>query len=148
VRWLALAAGAVLVTVAFLAGGRVADTREGLIYEVIALFAGLAGVILVLYGWVVSAARAHPGAPSVPVKPAPPLVRVRPANDLLIGAGGLAVVAILVIGAGLSAGILWALMGLVLLLPMIIGCAYLCVRFFRAQERDWKLDLRDLTRRR
>lgn len=146
-RWLALGAGAVMVTVAFLAGARVADTREGLIYEVISLFAGLAGVILILYGWVGASARAHPRAPSVPVKPPPP-VRVRPANDLLIGAGGLAVVAILVVGAGVSNGILWALMALVLLLPMVIGCAYLCVRFFRAEERDWKLDLRALTRRR
>ena len=54
-RWLALVIGAVLVAIAFVAAGRVADTREGLMAEVVALLAGLAGVSLVLYAWVAGA---------------------------------------------------------------------------------------------
>jgi hypothetical protein len=147
VRWLALGAGAVFVIIAFLAGGRVADTREGLIYEVIALLAGLAGVSLVLYGWVAPAARAHAGIPRPPVAPTPP-VRIRSANELLIGGGGLVIAAVLITGIAFSAGVLWALMGLALLLPMVIGCGYLCLRFLRAPEREWKIDLQRLTHHR
>jgi hypothetical protein len=147
VRWLALAMGAVLVTIAFLAGSRVADTREGLVFEVIALLAGLAGASLVLYGWVGAAARGHPTSPRLPTT-LPPPVQVRSANELLIGGAGLAIAAALVTGIGLSAGTLWALMGLVLLLPMVIGCAYLCLRFLRAPQREWKIDLRGLTHHR
>jgi hypothetical protein len=139
-----LSAGAVFVTIAFLAGSQVADTREGLVYEVVALFAGLAGVGLVLYGWVGAAARAHRGTAPPPVTPTPP-VRVRSANDLLIGGGGVVVAVILVTGIGLSAGFAWALMGLLLLAPMIIGSAYLCLRFLRAPQREWKIDLQRLT---
>jgi hypothetical protein len=146
VRWIALAAGAVLVTIAFLAGSRVADTREGLIYEVIALLAGLAGVILVLYGWVAAAARAPAGSPQPPVGlPSPE--QTRSATELLIGGGGLVIAAVLVLGIGLSAGVPWALIGLLLLLPMIIGCAYLCLRFLRAPQREWKIDLQKFTHR-
>jgi hypothetical protein len=144
VRWLALAAGAVFVVIAYLAGGRVADTREGLIYEVVSLLSGLAGASLVLYGWVAPTMRAHAGNPRPPVIPPPP-VRIRSANDLLIGGGGLVIALVLVIGIGLSGGLLWALMGLALLLPMVTGCAYLCLRFFRAPEREWKIDLQRLT---
>jgi hypothetical protein len=43
---------------------------------------------------------------------------------------------------------LWALMGLALLLPMVIGCGYLCLRFLRAPQREWKIDLQKLTSRR
>lgn len=144
-RWLALAVGAGLVAIAFFAGSRVADTREGLIYEIVALLAGLAGVGLIIYGWVGPAARAYPvRRPSPAVAPAP--VRIRSANDLVIGGGGLIVAAVLVAGIGLSAGLLWGLMGLVLLLPMVIGCSYLCLRFLRAPERDWKIDVERLTR--
>lgn len=132
------------VTIAFLAGSQVADTREGLVYEVVALFAGLAGVSLVLYGWVGAAARTHPGIARPPVTPAPP-VRVRSANDLLVGGGGVVVAVILVTGIGLSAGFAWALMGLLLLAPMFIGSAYLCLRFLRAPQREWKIDLQRLT---
>lgn len=146
-RWLALAAGAVLVAIAFFAGGRVADTREGLIFEVIALLSGLAGVSLILYGWVAAAARAHTGSPRQPV-PLPSPVQIRSANELLVGSGGLVIAAVLVIGIRLSAGILWALMGMVLLLPMVIGGAYLCLRFFRAPKREWKIDLQRLTHHR
>jgi hypothetical protein len=147
VRWLALASGAVLVAVAFLAGAGVADTRQGLVFEVIALLAGLAGVSLILYGWVAPAARAYPARPDQAVTLAAQ-VKIRSANELLVGGGGLVVVAILVIGIGLSAGIGWSLMGMLLLLPMSIGCTYLCLRFFRAPQREWKIDLQRLTRHR
>jgi hypothetical protein len=146
VRWLALATGAVLIVVAFAAGSRVADTREGLLYEVTALLAGLAGVSLVLYSWV---SRARPGArvTSPPaVKPLP--AQSRSATDLLVGGMGLVIAAGLVAGIVLSAGALWALMGFVLLLPMIVGCAYLCLRFLRAPQREWKIDLRRPTHHR
>jgi hypothetical protein len=144
VRWLALATGTALVTIAFLAGGRVADTRQGLVFEVIALLAGLAGVILVLYGWVATAPRAR-GRSLPSLATSPPPVHVRSANELLIGGIGLGLAAVLVTGVALSAGMLWALLGLVLLLPMVIGCAYLCVRFLRAPQREWKIDVQRLT---
>ena len=54
-RWLAVVIGAALIAVAFVAGGRVADTREGLIAEVITLFTALVGVGLILYAWVAGA---------------------------------------------------------------------------------------------
>src|SRR5262249_60638938 len=50
VRWLALAAGIALVVLAAGAVTRVADTREGLIAEIVTLFAGGAGVVLLIYG--------------------------------------------------------------------------------------------------
>lgn len=143
-RWLALGIGVVLLAVAFMAGGQVADTRDGLVAEVIALLAGLAGVSLVLYFWM-------SGASPRPDSPAPPAGKgssgqIRSATELVAGAVGLVVAAALVGGVALSAGGWWALMGLVLLLPMIIGSAYLCIRFFRAPQRDWNIDLRRLTR--
>ena len=143
-RRLALVIGAALIAVAFFAGGRVADTREGLIAEVIALLTALVGVGLVLYWWV-SGASPRPGsAPKARDKA--PAVQIRSATELLVGGVGLAIAAALVAGVALSAGELWALMGFVLLLPMILGSAYLCVRFFRAPKRDWSIDLRRLTR--
>jgi hypothetical protein len=144
VRWLALATGAMLVVVAFLAAARVADTREGLMFEVIALLAGLAGVSLVLYGWVAAMAGAHAAPPPPPVA-SPPAAQVRSANDLLIGGAGLVIAMVLVIGIALSAGVLWAVLGLVLLLPMAIGSAFMCLRFLRAPKRVWKIDLQRLT---
>lgn len=141
-RWLALAGGAALVAVAFVAGSRVADTREGLIAEVVALLAGLAGVSLVMYGWVAANIRSHAGAP--PMVRASPPAQVRTANELVIGSTGLLVATFLIAGIGLSAGVAWAALGLVLLLPMVIGSAYLCLRFLRAPERDWTIDLKRL----
>jgi hypothetical protein len=147
VRWLALAIGAVLVAVAFLAGSRVADTHEGLVYEVIALLAGLAGVSLILYGWVAGTARAKAG-PSLPPVTLAPAGQIRSANELLIGGIGLVIATVLVAGIAISAGTLWGVLGLVLLLPMAIGCVYLCLRFLRAPQREWKIDIQRLTRRR
>jgi hypothetical protein len=144
VRRLALVIGAALIAVAFFAGGRVADTREGLIAEVIALLTALVGVGLVLYWWV-SGARPRP-ASAPKARDKAPAVQIRSATELLVGGVGLSIAAALVAGVALSAGELWALMGFVLLLPMILGSAYLCVRFFRAPKRDWSIDLRRLTR--
>jgi hypothetical protein len=144
-RWVSLTAGAALIVLAFGAATRVADTREGLIAEVITLFAGLAGVSLIIYGLV---AYARPSRPAEEV--APPAVgtptsqseSVPSANQLLIGAGGLALAAVLLSGLALSGDILWAGLGLVLLFPMVAGSAYLCIRFLRAPERVWRLDIK------
>src|SRR4029079_19654026 len=51
-RWLSISTGAVLIVIAFAAGLRVSDSREGLIYEIVTLFSGLIGVSLLLYGLV------------------------------------------------------------------------------------------------
>ncbi|HEY2599071.1 MAG TPA: hypothetical protein VGJ79_11400 [Candidatus Dormibacteraeota bacterium] len=142
-RWLALVVGAALVAVAFVAAGRVADTREGLIAEVVALLAGLVGISLVLFAWG-SGARPRPGG--APARGATPTVQIRSATELLAGASGLVIAAGLIAGVWLSAGGPWVLMAAVLLLPMILGCAYLGVRFWRAPKREWKIDLRQLRR--
>jgi hypothetical protein len=132
-----------MVVIAFAAAAQVADTREGLIAEVITLFAGLAGVLLLLYGLVPrpppgpvteGSARGRPRLPSGP----------RSANDLLLGSAGLLVAAVLLAGLVMSAGWMWALIGGLLLLPMIAGCVYLCAAFAAAPERDWSIDLRRL----
>lgn len=137
-----------LVAVAFFAAGHVADTREGLVFEVITLLAGLAGVCLVLYG-LFAATGQYRGAASTPspvVLATPPKARL--ANDLLVGVSGLVIAMVLIIGIALSTGPLWALLGVVLLLPMVTGCAYLCFLFIRAPEREWRIDLQRLTRHR
>ena len=137
-----------LVVVAFLAAGRVADTRAGLVYEVITLLGGLAAVILILYGLFGSSGRQKgPASAPFPSDLAMP-TRIRSANDLLLGVGGLLIATILIIGIAVSTGPLWALLGLVLLLPMVAGCAYLCFRFLSAPEREWRIDLQRLTRHR
>ena len=140
--------GVVLVAVAFFAASRVADTREGLVFETITLLAGLAGVSLVLYGLIATTGHQNDlaGARSPVILEPPP--QVRSANELLLGGSGLLLATILVIGIALSTGPLWALLGLVLLLPMVAGCGYLCFRFLRAPEREWRIDLQRLTRHR
>jgi hypothetical protein len=145
VRWLALVIGAVLVTIAFVAAGQVADTQEGQVAEVVALLTGLVGVSLIIYAWAAGARARPPGVqPTVGVKPS---VQIRSATDLLAGAVGLLIALALIAGLALSAGGLWVIVAMVLLLPMILGSAYLCVRFMRAPRREWKIDLRELTRR-
>ena len=136
--------GAALIVVAFVAGGRVADTREGLVSEVVTLLAGLVGVSLLLYAWVWGA-RPRPGNARLTDAPTPQ-VHVPSATELVFGAAGLVIAAGLVAGVALSAGRLWGLMGFVLLLPMILGSGYLCLRFWRAPKRDWKVDPRRLRR--
>jgi hypothetical protein len=147
VRWRAVILGAILVAVAFIAGSRVADTREGLVFEVLTLLSGLAGASFLIYGL---AARTRPSKPDSEARSQTPLpttdVQVRSANDVLVGAAGLVVAAVLVSGIAVSLDLLWALLGMVLLLPMVAGCSYLLIRFARAPKREWKLDLRRLTR--
>jgi hypothetical protein len=143
VRWPALGVGVVLVAIAFAAATRVADTREGLIYEVVTLLAGLAGVSLLLYGLVATFSPARPTA-SAPRVTRPATEKVHNAGELVIGASGLVLAAILLAGIAATAGGWWALLGAILLLPMIAGCVYLCVTFARGPLRDWKIDLQKL----
>lgn len=145
-RWRAVLLGAILVAVAFIAGSRVADTREGLVFEVLTLLSGLAGASFLIYGL---ATRARPSKPDSGARLQAiqqPTVLVRSANDVLVGAAGLVVAAVLIGGIAVSLNLLWALLGIVLLLPMVAGCSYLLVRFARAPKREWKLDLQRLTR--
>jgi hypothetical protein len=143
VRWSALGAGVVLVAIAFAAATRVADTREGLIYEVVTLLAGLAGVGLLLYGLVATFSHARPTA-SAPRVATPVTDKVHNSGELLVGASGLVLAAILLGGIAATAGGWWALLGAVLLLPMIAGCVYLCFTFARGPLRDWKIDFQKL----
>jgi len=142
-RWAALGAGAILIVAAFLAGSRVADTREGLIYEVVTLLAGLAGVSLLLYGLVAPMSGAGHTPESARVA-APATQGVHNAGELLVGVAGLVISAVLLAGIAATAGVLWALLGGVLLLPMIAGCVYLCVSFARAPRREWRIDFQKL----
>jgi hypothetical protein len=127
---------------AFLAGARVADTREGLIYEIVTLLAGLGGVSLLLYGLVGALGRRP--APLAAQAAEPAEERVHNAAELALGVAGLLVAAILLTGVAASAGVLWSLLGGILLLPMIAGSAYLCYMFLRAPRREWKIDVRSL----
>jgi hypothetical protein len=146
-RWAALGLGVILIGGAFLAGARVADTREGLVYEIVTLLAGLAGVSLVLYGLVATLGRPQAHL-SQPQTTAPVGDKVHNAAELMLGVFGLVVAATLVIGIGVSAGVLWALVGSILLLPMIAGSAYLCFSFARGPRREWRIDVRELVSRR
>jgi MFS family permease len=140
-RPLAIAGGLLLIAVAFIAATRVADTREGLIAEVVTLLSGLAGVGFLLYGLVPKRpARTSASAPL----PRPSRPARRSANDLLVGSVGLLLALVLLGGLVLSAGWLWALVGAVLLLPMIAGCGLLLANFIRAPKREWRIDLRRL----
>jgi len=141
VRWVSLGAGIALIVLAFAAATQVADTRAGLIAEVITLLAGLAGIGLLLYGLIGGASRSR----SRVARPRPPQVQqpaVRPVTDLLAGAGGIVIALVLLSGLAITGGFEWAGFGLLILLPMIAGCTYLCVRFARAPARDWKVELK------
>ena len=142
-RALGVGGGLLLVAVAFIAATRVADTREGLIAEIVTLMSGLAGVSLLLYGLIPKRAAAASGLRPQPAEYSPR--RPRTANDLLFGSLGLLLAIVLLTGLVLSAGWLWALLGAVLLLPMTIGCGYLLAVFVRAPQREWRIDLRRLT---
>ncbi len=141
-RWIAALAGLALVAIAFIAATQVADTREGLIAEVVTLLAGLGGVVLLLYGLVPkrAAGTRDATAASASLRRAGP----RSANDLLLGSAGLLVAAVLLTGLVMSGGWQWALIGALLLLPMIAGCVYLCAAFITAPQRDWTISLRRL----
>jgi hypothetical protein len=141
VRWVSAGAGIAMVVLAFASATRVADTREGLIAEIVTLLAGLAGVSLLLYGLLAGARRPIlRSTPPAPTQPSAPIAR--PATDLLLGAAGIATGLVLLLGLGFSSGVEWALLGMVMLLPMLAGSIYLCVRFARAPTRDWKIELR------
>ena len=146
-RRLSLTAGVALVAIAFGAATRVADTREGLIAEVITLLAGLLGISLILYVLLANT----PRSATTPETPRSSRLAARQtvptANTLVIGGGGIAVAAILLAGLAVSGGVLWAGLGLILLLPMVAGSVYLCVRFLRSPDRDWTIDLRRLISR-
>lgn len=137
--------GLLLCAIAFIAAANVADTREGLIAEIVTLFAGLAGVALLLYGLVPKrkAASRVPGPPRNGEKKT-----IRTANDLIAGAGGIALAVVLVGGLAFSGGWIWALLGGVLLIPMIAGSVYLVIAFARAPSREWSVDLARLFRAR
>ncbi len=126
-RPLSLIVGIALVAIAFGAATRVANTREGLIAEVVTLLAGLAGISLVLYG-VFAGARPVP----IPAVPRPP-PRPPSTREFAIGVAGLGLAALLVSGLAITSGWQWAALGLVVLLPMIVGSAYFCARFLRAR---------------
>lgn len=132
-RWFALVAGVGLVAVAFGAAGRVADTRQGLIAEVITLLAGASGISLATYG--LAARRRQPSQMELPHSSAQPSASAaRSRRDLTLGAGGIALALFLVTGLAVSAGFLWASFGLLLLLPMLAGSVYLFWRYFRASH--------------
>jgi hypothetical protein len=128
VRRLSLIAGIALIVVAFAAATRVADTREGLIAEVITLLAAVAGIGLVLYA-VFGGARPAP-RPGVAHPRAQPRLPSR--RDFALGSAGLVLAAVLIAGLVITAGWQWAAWGSVLLLPMIAGSALLCARYLRA----------------
>jgi len=145
-RWLSLGAGAVLIVIAFATGLRVADTREGLIYEIVTLFAGLAGVSLLLYGLVAHSFRGRV-RPRGPAKQPHGVAakRVHSLNELLFGGIGLLVATLLVVGLAASGGALWAVLGFAILLPMVAGCGFLCYGFIRGPDREWRLNLQKLS---
>ena len=128
-RRLSAVAGVVLIAVAFGAATRVANTREGLIAEVVTLLAGLAGMTLVFFGLFSGARPAtRPSVPRPQAPARPPSIR-----DFALGGAGLGLAVILIGGWGISAGWQWAALSVVVLLPMIVGSAVLCIRFLRAR---------------
>ena len=134
-RWLSLIAGVALLALAIAAVTRVADTREGLVAEIVTLLGALAGVSLLIYGLT---ARPRPPQVAAPTRPGPLMAtpRGRSSRDLLLGAAGIALALILLGGLAVSGGLLWAAFGLALLLPMVAGCVYLCLRYLRASRPD------------
>lgn len=129
-RWIALVAGAALVVLAFAAASRVTDTREGQVAEAVTLLGGLAGILLLTYAWM---ARPRPAAAvGAAASSGAAAERRRSSRDLVLGAGGIALALVLLGGLAFSGGVLWAGFGLALLVPMLAGCVYLCVRFFRS----------------
>ncbi len=129
-RWVALGSGIALIALAVAAVTRVSDTREGLVAEVITLLGGATGIALLIYGLAT-----RPRAVSMPAaRTAAPASARRPrsAGDLRLGGAGLLLALVLLGGLAFSGGVLWATLGLALLLPMIAGSIYLCVRYLRA----------------
>jgi len=134
VRRLSLACGLALVVLAFAAALRVSDTREGQVAEVVTLLGGLAGIGLLTYAFASRPRATRSSSSSTsPVTRTPALGgRQRSSRDLVLGAGGVVLAMCLLAGLALSGGLLWAAFGLALLVPMIAGSLYLCLRFLRA----------------
>jgi len=134
VRRLSLACGLALVVLAFAAASRVSDTREGQVAEVVTLLGGLAGIGLLTYAFASRPRATRSSSSSTsPVTRTPALGgRQRSSRDLVLGAGGVVLAMCLLAGLALSGGLLWAAFGLALLVPMIAGSLYLCLRFLRA----------------
>ena len=129
-RWIALVAAAALVAIAFAAAGRVTDTREGLVAEIVTLLGGATGFVLLIYAF---GARKRPAPPdSTGGTTTTRTAYARSSRDLLLGGSGIALSIILLGGLALSGGPLWAGFGLAILLPMLAGSVYLCVRYLRA----------------
>jgi hypothetical protein len=129
-RRLSLVAGVALIALAFATATRVTDTREGLVAEVITLLGGMAGVGLLIYAFT---ARRRRGRPQVDPTPKSSVTGGRRSlRDLAFGAGGIVLGVVLLTGLVFSGGPLWASLGLALLLPMLAGSIYLCVRFLRS----------------
>src|SRR2546429_4881940 len=99
-RWVAFAAGVALTVLAFGSATRVADTREGLVFEIITLLGGLAGIGLLTYAF---AARRRQPAPAPPATTPPSRTsQTRSRRDLLLGAGGIVLGLILLTGLAVS----------------------------------------------
>jgi len=130
VRWLAFVAGSALIATAVAAVTRVSDTREGLVAEIITLLAAVAGISLLIYAF--AARRRTSLSPAARPTRVEPQVHPRSSRDLMVGAAGIALALVLLAGLVISGGFLWAGLGLALLLPMIAGSVYLCVRYLRA----------------
>ena len=130
-RRLSLVAGGALIAIAFGAATFVADTREGLIAEVVTLMAGLLGASLLLYG-LLAGSRPAPQPAASAISPA--AARAPSSREFTIGTAGLGLAAILIGGLAITAGWQWAALAAVMLLPMIAGSAFLCGRFLRARQ--------------
>jgi hypothetical protein len=144
-RRLSLLAGLALIALAFVAATRIENTRQGLIAEVTLYLCGALGLVLLFYGLF---ARSRPSTSnqSESVEARTPQAKVPTANDLVLGTTGILFAIILLSGLAFSAGMLWLVLGFVLLLPMIAGSFYLSLRFIRAPIRDWRVDLRAFSR--
>ena len=134
-------AGLALIAVAAIAAVRVENSREGLIAEAITLLGGMAGLVLLFYG-IYSRPRPSTSVLSASSRTIATEPKVRSANDLMLGTAGILITSGLLSGLWFSGGLLWAGFGFLLLLPMVAGSFYLCLRFLRAPTRDWRVDLR------
>jgi hypothetical protein len=129
-RRLSLVGGFALIVLAFAAASRVTDSREGLVAEIVTLLGGLAGIGLLTYAFAARPRNANRPSPQ-PSSREGRGRKPRSTRDLVLGAAGVLLAVVLVTGLAISGGILWAGFGLALLLPMIAGSVYLCVRFLR-----------------
>src|SRR5215467_12193497 len=121
------------MALAFGAATQVADTRVGLGAEVVTLLGGAVGISLLIYAFA-ARPRPQPASPPSRAPSAKPAAQPRTNRDLALGAGGIGLAVVLLAGLAVSGGPLLAGFGLALLVPMLAGSVYLCVRFFRANS--------------